>query len=99
MVSTSPMLRKGTFLTRCAEKGPVNTAGSGRARWRSPRALLDLVAWMIGERVVDLSEDEQWVDDTPVLPETTRDDTDAGWGERAHGNDERLLAERPPHWD
>jgi len=52
-----------------------------------------------GDRVVDLSEEEQWVDDAPVLPETTRDDTDAGWGERARGNDERLLAERPPHWD
>jgi hypothetical protein len=52
-----------------------------------------------GERVVDLAEDEQWADDTPVLPETTRDDTDAGWGERASGNDARLLAERPPHWE
>jgi hypothetical protein len=51
------------------------------------------------ERLVDLSGDEHWVDDTPVLPETTRDDTDAGWGERTLDNDERLLAERPPHWD
>jgi hypothetical protein len=34
-----------------------------------------------------------------ILPDQTTDDTDAGWGERPSGNDERLLAERPPHWD
>jgi hypothetical protein len=36
-----------------------------------------------------------------VLPEQTRDDTDEGWGERAdaNSNDERLLEDRPPHWD
>ena len=37
----------------------------------------------------------------PVLPEQTADDTDAGWGEggdREPGNDQRLLHERPPHW-
>jgi hypothetical protein len=52
------------------------------------------------ERLVDLSDDgEAWVDDETVLPETTRDDTDAGWGEPRRGNDERLLDERPPHWD
>ena len=28
----------------------------------------------------------------------TVDDTDAGWGELSAGNDERLLADRPPHW-
>ena len=69
------------------------------ARWRSPNALLDW--WLVDddERLVDLSGDEQWVDDDPVLPETTRDDTDAGWGERPPDNDERLLAERPPHWE
>lgn len=44
------------------------------------------------DRVVDLSDDL-------VLPEQTTDDTDQGWGERAGGNDDRLLAERPPHWD
>ena len=37
-------------------------------------------------------------DDEPVLPATTRDDTDAGWGESPSDNDARLLAERPPHW-
>ena len=51
-----------------------------------------------GDRLVELS-DEAWLDDDPVVPEATRDDTDAGWGERARNNDERLLAERPPHWD
>jgi hypothetical protein len=50
------------------------------------------------ERFVDLSGDEHG-DDEPVLPETTRDDTDAGWGEHTHGNDQRLLDERPPHWE
>ncbi len=72
-------------------------------------ALLDW--WLVDddERLVDLSGDEHrvdehwvdehWVDDSPVLPETTRDDTDAGWGERTTDNEERLLAERPPHWD
>jgi hypothetical protein len=34
-----------------------------------------------------------------ILPDQTADDTDAGWGERPARNDERLLAERPPHWD
>ena len=36
--------------------------------------------------------------DGPVLPEQTRDDTDRYWGERREDNDERLLADRPPHW-
>ena len=52
-------------------------------------------AWLISLA----TNHEQWVDDSPVLPQTTRDDTDAGWGERTPDNDERLLAERPPHWD
>ncbi|BCJ26205.1 hypothetical protein AB0I55_09160 [Actinocatenispora sera] len=34
-----------------------------------------------------------------ILPDQTTDDTDAGWGERPQSNDDRLLAERPPHWD
>ncbi|NJC14804.1 hypothetical protein F4558_004630 [Micromonospora profundi] len=45
------------------------------------------------DRTVDLS------DDFVVLPEQTSDDTDQGWGERASGNDDWLLAQRPPHWD
>ncbi|WP_320065703.1 hypothetical protein [Micromonospora sp. RTGN7] len=44
------------------------------------------------DRAVDLS------DDFVVLPEQTADDTDRGWGERSGGNDDWLLAERPPHW-
>jgi hypothetical protein len=41
----------------------------------------------------------------PVLPESilptkSREDTDVGWGEYAEqGDDERLLRDRPPHWD
>jgi hypothetical protein len=34
-----------------------------------------------------------------ILPDQTGDDTDTGWGERPEHNDDRLLAERPPHWD
>jgi hypothetical protein len=39
------------------------------------------------------------LDDEPVLPSQTRDDTARDWGERHETNDDRLLAERPPHWD
>lgn len=46
------------------------------------------------DRVVDLVDDG-----LPVLPSQTADDTAAGWGERSDSNDERLLSERPPHWD
>lgn len=45
------------------------------------------------ERVVIFDEDP------PVLPEQTADDTDRGWGERESGNDDRLIEDRPPHWD
>ncbi|MFK3984644.1 hypothetical protein ACI2K4_30260 [Micromonospora sp. NPDC050397] len=46
------------------------------------------------ERTVDLGDD-----DFVVIPEQSVDDTDRGWGERSGSNDERLLADRPPHWD
>jgi hypothetical protein len=37
---------------------------------------------------------------TPVLPAQSREDTDVGWGEYREGDDdERLLRDRPPHWD
>lgn len=47
------------------------------------------------DRIVDLS------DDAPLLPGSTRDDTDEGWGEREPSSerDEWLREERPPHWD
>ncbi|RKN43621.1 hypothetical protein D7223_21205 [Micromonospora endolithica] len=45
------------------------------------------------DRQVDLTDD-----DFVVLPEQTSDDTDRGWGEPGGGNDDWLLAERPPHW-
>ena len=38
-------------------------------------------------------------DEHATLPEQTRDDTDGGWGERRAGNEERLLEDRPPHWE
>jgi hypothetical protein len=37
-------------------------------------------------------------DEKPVLPTTSRDDTDEGWGESSRGNDDRLRDDRPPHW-
>jgi len=42
---------------------------------------------------------EDFAEELVVLPDTTTDDTDSGWGERASTNDDRLLADRPPHWD
>ena len=47
------------------------------------------------DRPVELDPDEP-----PVLPEQTRDDTDHGWGGgwSRDSNDDRLLADRPPHW-
>ena len=39
-------------------------------------------------------------DERPALPERCRDETDAAWGERPEpDDDERLRAERPPHYD
>jgi hypothetical protein len=39
-------------------------------------------------------------DDASVLSGPSRDDTDVGWGERPEpDDDERLLRDRPPHWD
>ena len=36
----------------------------------------------------------------PVLPEQSREDTDADWGEYPEpDDDERLRRDRPPHWD
>jgi hypothetical protein len=41
----------------------------------------------------------------PLLPDTTSDEHDIGWGDDARdddreaGDDERLRAERPPHHD
>jgi len=40
-----------------------------------------------------------FTDELVILPDETTDDTDAGWGEQRSGNDDRLLADRPPHWD
>ncbi|MBB5870470.1 hypothetical protein F4553_003849 [Allocatelliglobosispora scoriae] len=59
---------------------------------------------MVGDDLTaaDFPSDDRVVefdDDAPALPAQTRDDTDAGWGESSSSNDDRLLAERPPHWD
>lgn len=46
------------------------------------------------ERHVEFESEE-----APLLPEQTADDTERGWGSYAVGNDERLMDDRPPHWD
>jgi hypothetical protein len=53
----------------------------------------------LGHGQEDDRADRREIDDLAVLPDITTDDTDAGWGERRADNDERLLAERPPHWE
>jgi len=35
----------------------------------------------------------------PVLPEQSREDTDAAWGDYPESADDRLYRDRPPHWD
>ena len=35
----------------------------------------------------------------PVLPEQSREDTDAAWGEYPEPAGDRLHRDRPPHWD
>lgn len=37
-------------------------------------------------------------DDFVVLPDTTSDETDRGWGDDHEPDDARLLDDRPPHW-
>jgi hypothetical protein len=46
------------------------------------------------DRTVDFESEE-----APLLAEQTRDDTERGWGRSDDSNDDRLLEERPPHWD
>ncbi|PVU83470.1 hypothetical protein DDP54_11210 [Cellulomonas sp. WB94] len=38
------------------------------------------------------------IDDTPLIPDRSADDSDTGWHEGADSNDERLLRDVPPHW-
>jgi hypothetical protein len=47
-----------------------------------------------GDRTVDFESEE-----TPLLGEQTRDDTERGGGRPHDSNDDRLLEDRPPHWD
>ena len=35
----------------------------------------------------------------PILPEQSPGDTDAAWGDYPDRTDDRLLQDRPPHWD
>jgi len=45
------------------------------------------------DRYVDLFDEE-----LEILPDQTRDDTDAGWGERPSDDNFDRFEERPPHW-
>lgn len=39
-------------------------------------------------------------DEFAVLPDTTSDEDDIGWGDDSvDAGDRRLLDERPPHWE
>ena len=62
-------------------------------------AAVTLLRFAAVDRHTDADDREVLLDDEPVLPEQTRDDTDRGWGEHADSNDDRLLADRPPHWE
>ena len=55
--------------------------------WTDARPSLD------AEREVELAEE------LVILPDSTADDTDEGWGEKRTTNDDRLLDDRPPHWE
>ena len=37
-------------------------------------------------------------DGVPLIPERSRDDSDAGWNDGPDSNDERLRRDVPPHW-
>jgi hypothetical protein len=53
----------------------------------------DHEGYVDADRVVDFADD-----DGPILPESTRDDTDEGWGEVPSRDADWLRDERPPHW-
>ena len=38
------------------------------------------------------------LDGAPLIPERSRDDSDAGWNDGPDSNDERLRRDVPPHW-
>lgn len=46
-----------------------------------------------------MSNASGWEDELTVLPDVTTDETPVAWGEDDASNDDRLLNERPPHWD
>ncbi|WP_164465317.1 hypothetical protein [Phytoactinopolyspora halophila] len=46
-----------------------------------------------------MSTSAGWEDDFVVLPDITDDETGRGWGDDETQNDQRLIEERPPHWE
>ncbi len=38
------------------------------------------------------------IDDAPLIPDRSADDSDTGWGDGSDSNDDRLRRDVPPHW-
>lgn len=51
-----------------------------------------------GATLTEAAANGVWRRTSQVLPETTEDESAIAWGDEAETDDERLLAERPPHW-
>lgn len=85
--------------TRSSDAGHTCAPDPGAAGYA---ACVVQEGWAAGVEEVSSFDDRRevaLVEDLEILPDQTTDDTDAGWGERRLDNDDRLLAERPPHWD
>lgn len=47
-----------------------------------------------------MSRDPSSAPSSPSSPDgQSWEDSDAAWGDAPAGNDDRLLEDRPPHWD
>ncbi len=68
--------------------GAAGAAAAGRGRARRPRRHAGPARPGTAHAVA------------PILPAQSREDTDVGWGDYAERDDnDRLLRDRPPHWD
>ena len=68
----------------------MTSPGEGGPAGPAPEAAVDVSPAPAGERAPVYEQ---------VLPEQSREDTDAGWGEYREQADDRLYRDRPPHWD
>ncbi|POM24107.1 hypothetical protein BTM25_27340 [Actinomadura rubteroloni] len=62
--------------------------------------MTDNGAMSSGPEVPDDDRTVEQDDELVILPDVTSDETDVGWGEWRGdaSDDDRLLADRPPHW-